>query len=158
LAFAARPGLITAVWLAVVTPALTVFDVRHRRLPNVLVLPGALTLLIDLGWSWAVFGVLPLASILVVAICLALLLVMNVLGGLGMGDVKLAVVQCGCLSVVSPAQSALALVLAFLLGGMASAVLLVRGSARGSRIAFGPFLLAGFWLAVVMLIPAPPVR
>lgn len=152
-AFAGGPGLITAVWLAAVTPALVIFDIRHRRLPNVLVLPGAVTLLIDLSWSWAVLGALPLASILVVAVCLVLLLIMNVLGGLGMGDVKLAVIHCGCLGVVSPTQSALALILAFLLGGMASVVLLVHGSARGSRIPFGPFLLVGFWLAVVLLIP-----
>jgi leader peptidase (prepilin peptidase)/N-methyltransferase len=151
-AFATGPGLATAVWLALVTPALVVFDVQYRRLPNALVLPGAVTLLIDLGWSWAVRGAFPMASIVAVALSLVLLLIMNALGGLGMGDVKLALVQCGCLSVVSPAHAAAAMVLAFVLGGIVSAVLLIRGSARGSRIPFGPFLLSGFWLAVLMLI------
>jgi prepilin signal peptidase PulO-like enzyme (type II secretory pathway) len=38
-------------------------------------------------------------------------------------------------------------VLAFLVGGLASVALLVAGH-RGRRIAFGPFLLGGFWIAV----------
>jgi leader peptidase (prepilin peptidase)/N-methyltransferase len=68
-------------------------------------------------------------------------------GGMGMGDVKLAAV----LGLASPtATVAIASpLLAFLTGGVAAVVvLLVRG--RGSRIPFGPFLLAGYTGALVV--------
>jgi leader peptidase (prepilin peptidase)/N-methyltransferase len=62
-------------------------------------------------------------------------------GGMGMGDVKLAAV----LGLASP-TSVIAFaspLLAFLLGGVvALVVLVVRG--KGTRIPFGPFLLAGY--------------
>ncbi len=67
--------------------ALTVFDVRHRRLPNALTLPGAAAVLSGgalggRGWP-ALAGALGLAT-LYLAVHLA------VPGGLGAGDVKLA--------------------------------------------------------------------
>jgi leader peptidase (prepilin peptidase)/N-methyltransferase len=65
---------------------------------------------------------------------------------MGMGDVKLAVVlglasQNVTVAVLSP-------VIAFLAGGLTSMVLLLMG--RRGRIPFGPFLLGGFWCAVVV--------
>ena len=67
--------------------ALTVFDIRHRRLPNALTLPGAAVVLGGAavggrGWP-ALVGALSLA-----AVYLAVHLVVP--GGLGAGDVKLA--------------------------------------------------------------------
>jgi leader peptidase (prepilin peptidase)/N-methyltransferase len=64
---------------------------------------------------------------------------------MGMGDVKLG----GALGLASwlPFVGVVSPVIAFLAGGVVSVILLVRRG-RGGRIAFGPFLLAGFWLAV----------
>ena len=81
------------------------------------------------------------------------LLVMHLVGGMGMGDVKLG----GALGLASWDLSVAVLspVVAFLVGGVVSVVMLIAGR-RGKRIAFGPFLLGGFWAAVLPVALAGP--
>ncbi|WP_237656920.1 A24 family peptidase [Agreia sp. COWG] len=153
--FGPVPGILTAVWLALVSPALCLIDLRVHRLPNVLVVPGFMTLAADLAWWWAAAGDAPWAALVGAVVVGALLLVANLAGVLGMGDVKLAVVQAGCLGLVSPYLVTVSLMLALLAGGVVSAVLLVQRRAdRRSRMPFGPFLIAGFWAAAVCAVGA----
>jgi leader peptidase (prepilin peptidase)/N-methyltransferase len=130
-----------AICLGAVTPELIRIDLREHRLPNHMVVPGLVVGLIAAGlqWSWV-----PLAGALGFG---GFLLILAVTGGIGMGDVKLATL----IGLASPtlAVAVAASLLSFLLGGFAALVVLaLRG--RGSRIPFGPALLAGYWIAVML--------
>jgi leader peptidase (prepilin peptidase)/N-methyltransferase len=150
-AISVAPGLITGLWVALVTRQLVVIDIRLQRLPNVLVVPGLLAVIVDVGWSVIVLTAFPSAPLLTALLVAAVMLALNLVGGLGMGDVKLSVVIAGCLSLVSPILAIAGLMLAFFLGGAYSAVLLLRHRGqRGSRIAFGPMLLLGFWSVLAL--------
>ena len=136
---------IPVVYLAVVTPELVRVDLRERRLPNALTVPG-----IAIGaLTWAVeslhdgrIDLPPLAAGVGYA---GVLLALALLGGMGLGDVKLGA-ALGFASWL-PLVGVLSPVIAFLAGAVASVfVLLARG--RGQRMAFGPHMLGGFWAAV----------
>ena len=81
-------GPLAAAALTVWVAALITADVRHRRLPNVLTLPGALVIL---GWACGVGLAKPaiLGALALSGVYLAVHLVDP--SGLGAGDVKLAV-------------------------------------------------------------------
>jgi leader peptidase (prepilin peptidase)/N-methyltransferase len=49
----------------------------------------------------------------------------------------------------TPAIAVLSPLIAFLVGGVVATVLLITGH-RGRRIAFGPYLLGGYWIAVAL--------
>lgn len=68
-------------------------------------------------------------------------------GGMGMGDVKLA----GAIGLyLGFTNTAVGLMVAFILGGLASLVLLIAGAVgRKDHIPFGPFLAAGALMAVL---------
>jgi leader peptidase (prepilin peptidase)/N-methyltransferase len=155
---------IPAFYLAAVTPELMRIDLREHRLPNRLVVPG-----IGIGLlTWAIESLAtgrPVLTPIVAGSASALfLLALCVFGGIGMGDVKLAA-ALGLASWV-PFVGVLSPVIGFLVGGVASVVLIVRrGRANkhdsainsasdnrlGKRMAFGPYLLAGFWIAVALV-------
>jgi leader peptidase (prepilin peptidase)/N-methyltransferase len=138
---------IPALYVAAVAPELARIDLADHRLPNRLVVPGLVVGLLAAGGSWATTGIPPLVPLVAAVAYAGLLFVFALGGGMGMGDVKLAAV----LGLASPTVTvALASpLLAFLLGGVVAViVLVVRG--RGSRIAFGPFLLAGYLGALVV--------
>jgi len=67
-----------------------------------------------------------------------------------MGDVKLAGVLGGAAGVVSTQAALAAPLVAFVLGGVVS--LVAWGVTRSSRtrVPFGPMMLAGFWIAVLI--------
>ena len=96
------PGVVTFTWLALVTPSLVVIDLRQRRLPNVLVVPGLAAVLVDGCWAAVSSPGLLLPAAATTSIIGVVMLVLHLVGGLGMGDVKLSVVMAGCLSLVSP--------------------------------------------------------
>lgn len=154
-------ALIPALYLAAVTPELVRVDLRSRRLPNVLVLPGYAVLAAAAVVAWAASAQPPWQVLLAAAGTFAFLLLMNVLGGMGMGDVKLGGVLAGALTLISLEAAAAGIAAGFLLGGVASVCLLLRrgsigGLTRARRsIPFGPYLLAGYW--VVLLLSAGPV-
>jgi leader peptidase (prepilin peptidase)/N-methyltransferase len=131
-------ALIPVVYLAAVTPALVVTDLRERRLPNRVTVPGIAIGVVAAGlqWSW-----IPLVAGLAYGGALWLL---GVRGGIGMGDVKLATL----LGLAAGPATPVAAASAFLLGGVAASVALVRRG-RGVRIPFGPWLLAGYWVTVM---------
>ncbi len=148
------PALIPALYLAAVTPELVRVDLRSRRLPNVLVLPGYGVLVGATVGAGVFAGRIPWEVPAAAGAALAFLLLMNVLGGMGMGDVKLAGVLAGALALVSLEVAAAGIAAGFLLGGLgAVGAIIRRGSIRGltraqRSIPFGPFLLAGYWLVL----------
>lgn len=134
-------ALIPVVYLIAVTPALVRSDLRERRLPNRMVVPGIVVGVIAAALQPSVLPVL-------VALGYAgLLLIFALAGGVGMGDVKLAAL----LGLACPAAGVGvgAPIAAFLLGGAAASVALMRHGRR-ARIAFGPAMLAGYWVALLV--------
>lgn len=141
-----RPQVLPALYLAVVTPTLCATDVIDRRLPNAVVLPGYLAAAAGMLGTWATTGIPPLISLAAGTTYFVLLYVLAIAGGMGMGDVKLAGVLGLAAGLLGPTAALVAPAAAFVLGG-AAAVVGARGRATTS-IPFGPFLLAGFWIAV----------
>ncbi len=132
---------IPALYVAAIAPELTRIDLAEHRLPNRLVVPGLAIGLLAAAGSWATTGIPPLVPAIAAAAYGAVLFLLALGGGMGMGDVKLAAV----LGLASPTVTVAVAspLIAFLLGGVvALVVLIVRG--RGTRIPFGPFLLAGY--------------
>jgi leader peptidase (prepilin peptidase)/N-methyltransferase len=148
LAVGVAPSAASVVYLAAVTPWLIWFDVRYHRLPNVLVVPGMGVGLLSCAGEWVVSGRVPAVPLVAGVAYAGFLLVLHVLGGMGMGDVKLAAALG--LASWNLSVAVLSPVVAFLVGGLVSVVMLIAGR-RGHRIAFGPFLLGGFWAAVLVV-------
>ncbi len=140
------------IFLAAVTPALCAIDAIERRLPNRLVLPGYLVATAGSAAHWIVSGEVPVVALVSGAGYFVFMLAFAAAGGMGMGDVKLAGVLGLAAGLVGPTAAVVSPVVAFLLGGVA-AIGAMRGG-RGASIPFGPFLLAGFWIAVV--VSGPP--
>jgi len=142
------PAIVPGVPLALATPVLWRVDVAERRLPNALVLPiGALTLasLVAVGLA---NNAMPLDAVATMAGTFLFFLILSIGGGMGMGDVKLAVVLAGVLALVRVDAVLAAAIIAFVSGGVAALVVHVRFRQRS--IPFGPFLLIGYWAALVL--------
>ena len=139
--------LIGVGYFAIATVPLVFYDLRERRLPNKLTLPGlALALVaIALSFDWSKFLVaLGVGVLLFLAGTL-----LSMRGWIGMGDVKLV---CGLAPLLSWFDPNLMWVAGMWSFGVAGAVVLVgylmkKITAR-STIALGPYLLLGFWLAI----------
>jgi leader peptidase (prepilin peptidase)/N-methyltransferase len=151
LALGPTTALVGALAVAAVAPPLVTTDLVEHRLPNRLVVPAVLAGVVGLGLRWLVSGVPPLIPLLSGAIYTGVLFVLAIFGGMGMGDVKLA----AALGLASPtlAISLASPLLAFLFGGVAAVIVLIRRG-RKARIAFGPFLLAGYFGALVVAVVA----
>ncbi|MET8766198.1 A24 family peptidase [Streptomyces sp. NPDC004658] len=143
-----RPEL--AVWL-LLTPVgvlLAAVDLRVQRLPDPLTLPLAAAALALLGlaallpehaghWRTALYGALALGA----GYCV--LHLVNP-GGMGFGDVKLAVGTGAALGWYGWPTVLLGTFAGFLLGALYGGVLvLARRAGRKTAVPFGPFLLAG---------------
>ncbi|MFI2102600.1 prepilin peptidase [Isoptericola sp. NPDC019693] len=146
----ATPAVVVA---AVAGVALFAVDARTHRLPDAITYPATAAVAVLLAAAAAVDGAWDaawralLGSLTLGAAYLVLHLVNR--AGLGLGDVKLAVL----LGLVSawfgwPVLWATAF-LPFLVGGVVSIVLLAtRRATRTTAIAFGPYMLAGAALAL----------
>jgi leader peptidase (prepilin peptidase) / N-methyltransferase len=145
-------------YLAAITVALTLIDIDVHRLPDVIVLPSypvALVLLavptaVEQQWSW--LGRAALGALLLFAFYFVLVLIYP--AGMGLGDVKLAGVLGLYLGWLGWPQTVVGLAAGFALGGVLSLLLLaVRVVERKSMLPYGPFMLAGTWLAVAVAVP-----
>jgi leader peptidase (prepilin peptidase)/N-methyltransferase len=134
--------------LAVAAVLLTVIDLRHRLLPNRVVIPtlvtGALLLLVAaaIEGSWTDL----LRAVLGAAVLFAVFLVLAVISpsGLGMGDVKLAAVLGLYLGWLGWGVVLLGAVAGFLVQAVLALVLLALGRVRrDSDLPFGPAMLVG---------------
>lgn len=150
-----RPEL--AVWL-LLTPVgvlLALVDLRVRRLPDVLTLPLAGAALALLGavalvpehtgdWPRALWGALALGGFYYV------LWRVNP-GGMGFGDVKLALGAGAVLGWYGWDTVLLGTFAGFLLGALYGGVLVLVGKAgRRTAIPFGPFLIAGAYAGLLI--------
>ena len=125
-------------------------DVREHRLPDVIVLPAAAGLALLLGLADGDrIGRAALGGLMLFAFYL--LVRAAVPSGLGGGDVKLAAVVGLVLGWHGWVELAAGAAAAFVLGGLHAVALLATGRAnRGSHLAFGPWMLAGAWLAMAL--------
>lgn len=140
--------LLGAAFLAVFTIPLVVIDLRERRLPNKITLPAiALTLVgVLLTADWPRIGVALLCACVLFAAGTAL----SFKGWLGMGDVKLLVPIGLTLGWFGWEPLVIALGLAFFCaGGFVLVRMAMQKITATSTIALGPFLLFGFWAAVI---------
>ncbi|MFF5648551.1 prepilin peptidase [Streptomyces collinus] len=150
-----RPEL--GVWL-LLAPAgvlLTVVDFRVRRLPDPLTLPFAGAALVLLGltalvpehaghWTTAVLGSLALGGGYFV------LFLINP-AGMGFGDVKLALGTGAALGWYGWPTVMLGTFVGFLLGALYGAALVItRRADRKTAIPFGPFLITGALLGLLV--------
>lgn len=145
----------TYAYLAVVSVALIVIDIRHKVLPNALTLtsyPIVLSLLtipaaVEDDWrSW----VRALAGSLVVVVLFTAMVIFSS-GSFGMGDAKLGAVLALPLGWQSWTHVLVAMAGAFLLSALVSVFLLVKHRAtRNSLIPFGPFLILSTWIVTVV--------
>lgn len=144
-----RPLTIGLVWFALVTPRLTAIDIAERRLPDAIVLPGYPIILLAVGAD-AVLAGSDLRQALIAAIAYGgTLLVLHLLGGMGLGDVKLAPVLGLLLGATSPVAAVAGPLLAMFAGGAAAIVALIRFGPR-AHIPFGPPMLLGAWAALLL--------
>jgi leader peptidase (prepilin peptidase)/N-methyltransferase len=150
-----RPELAVWLLLAPVAVLLTVVDFRVQRLPDVLTLPLAGAALVLLGlvalvpehagdWPTALWGALALGGGYFV------LFLINP-GGMGFGDVKLAVGMGAVLGWYGWATVMLGTFAGFLFGALyGGALVVVRRAGRKTAIAFGPFLIGGAFVGVLI--------
>jgi leader peptidase (prepilin peptidase)/N-methyltransferase len=148
LALGPVPATVPASALALATPVLWRVDVAERRLPNALVLPCGAFALGAVLVTAVVDGAWPARTLISAGVTAAFFLVLNAGGGMGMGDVKLAVVLAVVLALVRVDAVVAAALVAFFSGGVAALIVHLRSRARS--IPFGPFLLAGFWTALAL--------
>ncbi|MFE1645376.1 prepilin peptidase [Microbacterium sp. P01] len=156
----AHPGAIVAtvlafLLLAVVSVVLTVIDLREHRLPNRIVLPLypavlallAIACVFGSPWTWLLRAAVSGATLFVFYA-----LMRGVSGrGVGGGDVKLAGVIGLYLGWVGWGALVVGTVSGFLIGGaVAVALLAARRANRSTAIPFGPCLLAGAWVGILV--------
>lgn len=123
-------------------PALARIDTAERRLPNALTLPLLLLGLLA-GLARLLTGDL---SPLVALGCGMLLLLMAIMDGMGMGDVKLGAGLALATATLGWAVPLAGLAASVIVGGVVGLVALLAGR---RTVAFGPWLLVGFALAAV---------
>jgi leader peptidase (prepilin peptidase) / N-methyltransferase len=146
---AGADGVISALAAGVLV-VLAAIDIEQRRVPNKIVLPAAAAVLaarmvVDThhAWVWpaAAFGAALAFFILAVAYP----------AGLGMGDVKLALLIGAALG----SSVLLGLLVGTLAGGLAAVLILVRRgvAGRGRTIPYAPFLCFGAVAVLILLRP-----
>jgi leader peptidase (prepilin peptidase)/N-methyltransferase len=138
--------------------ALALIDLDTRRLPNRIVLPSYPVLAILLAgaawWQgdWWAFGRAALGGLLLYGFFFAIVFVYP--AGMGFGDVKLAGLVGAVLGWLSWATLVIGAFAGFLLGAIVGSVLI--GLGRGGRktaVPFGPFMVAGALLAILVAAP-----
>jgi leader peptidase (prepilin peptidase)/N-methyltransferase len=130
-------------------------DILERRLPNKYVLPAfPITWLGQLLAGVTGVGfVNMLWALLAGVVTFGLSLVINRLGLLGMGDVKLMTVMALALGWFSLLLPIIALGLSFLIAGIVAIWLLLRKKLElGGSMPLGPYLIAGFLGAVTLAV------
>ncbi|GAA3440479.1 prepilin peptidase [Kutzneria kofuensis] len=148
------PSLPAYLYFVAVCVALAVIDLAARRLPNAIVLPSypviAVLLTASSLWrhdfwplAWAgIGGALLLVFFTVLATAQP--------ASMGFGDVKLAGLIGLALGYLSWTALLVGAFAGVLLGGIAAVVLIARGRGRDATFPFGPFLIAGALLGMLV--------
>ena len=139
-------------YVAATTWPLCAADWRERRLPNSLVLPGYLFGAIGVLWAALSSGRPPWTAVLCAVATLGVALVVAATGGLGPGDAKLAGLLALVLGGLCGGPAVVTAVGAACVTAGAAAVSGILGGRDGSTtgIAFGPHLLGGFWVTLLL--------
>ena len=142
-------------WFAAASVALTRIDLRTHRLPDRIVAPSylagiacfAVASVLGVAWQRFVWAVAAMVALFLFYLMLRIIS----RSGIGGGDVKLAGLVGLHLGWLGLTPVVLGAVAAFLLGGGYAVILLVsRRATRHTRIPFGPFMLAGAWIAIAL--------
>ena len=141
--------------LAAVSFPLLREDFRSKRLPNRLIYPAVITTL-GIITAYALYRgdiatfTQPVGRA-VVAFFIALLLYLIARGGFGAGDVKLFFLAALALGVFTPAHLIAAAVFACLgVAIYASALMITKKASTKTTVPFGPFIIIGSWLAILL--------
>lgn len=147
------------IWFVLCASVLTIVDIREHRLPNrwtgLLFAGGAILLvattlsathLSELSGRWV-------STLAGAGIYLGVMGLLHIItrGGLGMGDVKLAAGLGLYTGFLGYEMVIAGFVLAFLVGGLQAAyVVIIRRGSVSARIAFGPAMLLGCLITLIM--------
>lgn len=142
-------------WFAAISIALAAIDVDTHRLPDAIVLPSYAVAAAVLGAA-AILGVDLESAARAAAgagILFAGYLTLALISprGMGMGDVKLAGVIGLMLGFAGWAPLIVGTMAAFVLGGIVGIALIVtRRARRNTGIPFGPWMLGGAWVGILL--------
>ena len=145
--------LVAFLYFMAISVALAAIDLDVHRLPDRIVLPGYVVGPVFLSAAALVAGdtgaLIRLAAGGAIFFVFYLVLAFVYPGGMGLGDVKLAGVIGIFLGFLGWEQLIVGAAATFILGGIASAVLIIlRKAGRRSGIPFGPWMLGGAWVAI----------
>lgn len=140
-----RVGML--LFLAFIMVAIIIIDLEHQIIPDELIFMLWGVVLV----SFILNSFTPIYAYLAAGFFSALfLLIIHLLTGgkgMGLGDVKLAIVMG---TILGPVLTVLWLFISFILGGFVGAFLLVLQKAKmKDRVAFGPFLIVSFFIVAV---------
>jgi leader peptidase (prepilin peptidase)/N-methyltransferase len=146
--------IIAFLYLAAVTITLALIDVDTHTLPNAIVYPSYLVAGVLIGAASLLHGDLPaLLRALIGAAILGTVyfaLAFAYPGGMGLGDVKLALLLGFFLAWLGWEVFIVGSIAAFVLGGLFGvALMIVRRAGRKTAIAFGPWMLIGAWIGIL---------
>jgi leader peptidase (prepilin peptidase)/N-methyltransferase len=143
LAFGLTAQAAAAAFFCAVLVAVSAIDLEHRIIPNRIVLPATVVVLAantarDLSPEWALAALAASGFLFAAALAYP--------AGMGMGDVKLALLMGAALGRTVP----VALMVGMLAAMVPSIVLLIRHGAKARKmgIPFGPFLAIGSVVAL----------
>lgn len=151
------PALPAYLLFACSSVVLGVVDLAEKRLPNLVVLPAAMAMALALvvaavvtgDWSAFLSALLGCASLFVIYLVLAVISP----SGLGMGDVKLALLIGLALGHLGFSTWLIGLLAGFLVGALVSlAALALRKANRSTQLPFGPSMLIGTYFAMLITI------
>lgn len=147
-------GLAAYLWFAGAGIALVLIDLEHRRLPDRIVLPSLVAVVVlltvssVLGGDWGRLAATLGGSAVVFAVYLWLALAAR--GGLGGGDLKLAPLIGAALGFAGAGALLVGVLSGFALGAAAGLVLVaLRRASRTRAFPFGPCMLLGAWAGLV---------
>ncbi|WP_353049903.1 A24 family peptidase [Microbacterium sp. Marseille-Q6648] len=147
--------VVACLYLASVSIVLALIDLDTHRLPNAIVLPSyivgglllALASLLTGDWVALLRGGIGMAALY--AFYFVLRLVRS--DGMGGGDVKLAGVLGLYLGYVGWGALVVGAFVAFVIGGIYGvALMLMRRASRKSAIPFGPWMILGAWVGLLV--------
>lgn len=138
-------------YLVVIALPLAIIDIREHRLPNTLTLSAAVVTMLCLGMhsalsgNWQAFISASIAALLTFLVGWLL----AAKAAIGMGDIKLLISLNAFAGYFSPLLPLLGLTIALMAAVILNAFFLLgKKLTMQSSIALGPYLLAGFFIAV----------
>lgn len=146
--------LLPLLYLVAITIPLVIIDLKHRRLPNVIVGPAYIVtplLYIPHAWNTNTWGNYLTAALGLVIFFILYFVISLYPRGMGLGDVKLSGILGFYIGWQSWQLLALGFFAPFFLGSIYAGILLImRRATKKNQIPFGPWMLAGTWLTLAV--------